>query len=171
MGWPDGPRFGGGIGCVFCPCENPSWREGSPCSVAEAASPDFRVVEHTHVWLKKREPRGGFSFLCGLAHSYLKLQKAIIDASGSRHQTLKPIYRFNLQFYYTQKGSSHVPLGTPFQFPVRELTLFLVPLLTSQKSRHLCSKNSSTSSSCLMVILPVKKELEKQAACHQRGLG
>jgi hypothetical protein len=70
-----------------------------------------------------------------------------------------------------RSGSNVVALGTPFQFPVGELTLFLVSLLTSQKSRHLCSKNSSTSSSCLMVILPVKKELEKQAACYQRGLG
>ena len=68
-------------------------------------------------------------------------------------------------------GLTNVYLGTPFQFPARELTLFLVPLLTSQESRHLCSKNSSASSSCLMVILPVKKELEKQAACYQRGLG
>jgi hypothetical protein len=91
---------------------------------------------------------------------------------GQAHQPLKALNSEDSSLIEPEKaGSGQVPLGTPFQFPVSELTLFLVSLLTSQKSRHLCSKNSSTSSSCLMVIMPVKEELEKQAACYQRGLG
>jgi hypothetical protein len=42
-------------------------------------------------------------------YKILKLQKAILDAPGSRDRTLKPPYRFNLKFCDTQKGSSHVP--------------------------------------------------------------
>jgi hypothetical protein len=63
-----------------------------------------------------------------------------------------------------------VYLGTPFQFPARELTLFLVPLLTSQKSRHLFQKFVN------IIILfdgdsAGEKGARKTGGLYQRGLG